>query len=461
MIPVVTPAEMAAIDASAPEPVEVLVDRAGRAVARAALDLLGGAYGRRVVVLAGKGNNGADGRVAARRLERRGVRVTVVEAASCPPSLPPCDLVIDAAYGTGFRGRWTAPEVGDAAVLAVDVPSGVDAHTGDAADGVLPADRTITFQALKPGLLLGVGARLAGHIEVADIGLDVSSASQHLVERSDVASWWPARAVDAHKWRSALKVIAGSTDMPGAARLCTFAAARAGASLVSLSAPGTSIGGLGSEIVQRHVDPDDDFSSSALSDIHRFSALAVGPGLGRDDAVLTTVRRCIADATVPVVVDGDALFAAAWSAEGAGPLLRDRELPTVLTPHAGEFGVLTGARPGADRVASVRAAAVDFDCTVLLKGSTTIVASPPESTSDVFDAPVLYVANGDHRLASAGTGDVLTGMIGAALAAGAGPERAAAAAAWLHAEAANRRPGEGLVAGDLIDELPDLLAGLR
>lgn len=460
MIPVVTPAEMAAIDAAAAEPVEVLIGRAGRAVARSALDLLGGAYGRTVAVVAGKGNNGADGRVAAARLERRGVRVRVYEAAACPPVLPPCDLVIDAAYGTGFRGSWKAPDVGDAAVLAVDVPSGVDAQTGAAGRGVLPADRTVTFQALKPGLLLGAGSRLAGHVDVVDIGLDVSSASQHLVERSDVASWWPVRAADAHKWRSALKVIAGSADMPGAARLCTSAAARAGASLVSLTAPGASIP-LDPEIVQRHVALDDDFVAGALVDIHRFAALAVGPGLGRDDDVLTSVRACIADATVPVVIDGDALFAAAWSADGAGPLLRERELATVLTPHDGEFGVLTGARPGADRVASARAAATDFDCTVLLKGPTTIIASPPESSTDVFGAPVLYVANGDDRLATAGTGDVLTGMIGAALAAGAPPDRAAAAAAWLHAEAGNRRPRGGLVAGDLVDQLPDLIDGLR
>ena len=459
MIPVVTPAEMAAIDDAAPEPVDVLVDRAGRAVARAAIDMLGGTYGRVVVVIAGQGNNGADGRVAARRLERRGVKVHVIDAASVGSAVPRCDLVVDAAYGTGFRGAWRAPSVGDARVLAVDVPSGVDALTGHAGSGVLRADRTVTFQAMKPGMLFDAGARLVGEVDVVDIGLDVSSATQHLVEASDVADWWPTRPVDAHKWAAAVKVIAGSPEMPGAATLCSTSASRAGGSLVSLSSPGADVD-TPPEVVQRHIDAAD-FADDALSDIHRFGSLVIGPGLGRDDAVLRAVRDCIADATVPVVVDGDALFASAWSSDGAGPLLRSRELPTVLTPHDGEFGMLTGAAPGPDRVASARACASDFDCTVLLKGPTTVVASPPSGGSSGIASPVLLVSNGDQRLATAGTGDVLAGMVAAVLAAGVRPDRAAAAAAWLHADAAMHRPADGLVAGDIIDELPSRLASLR
>ena len=172
MIPIVTPDEMAAIDKAAPEPVEVLIERAGEAVARLAREMLGGTYGRTVNVIAGKGNNGNDGRTAAAALARRGVRVRRFDAADCPSTLPPADLVIDAAYGTGFRGEWRAPRVGAAPVLAVDVPSGVDGLTGAAGRGVLAADRTITFAALKPGLLLGAGRHLAGDVEVVDIGLD-------------------------------------------------------------------------------------------------------------------------------------------------------------------------------------------------------------------------------------------------------------------------------------------------
>jgi NAD(P)H-hydrate epimerase len=141
VIPVVTPAEMKAIDEAAPEPVDVLVERAGAAVARGALEMLGGAYGRRVVVVAGKGNNGADGRAAAVRLRQRGVRVEVVDAAGAPPALPRSDLVVDAAYGTGFRGEYHAPDPSGAPVLAVDIPSGVDGTTGEAGDDAVRADR--------------------------------------------------------------------------------------------------------------------------------------------------------------------------------------------------------------------------------------------------------------------------------------------------------------------------------
>src|SRR5687768_7858012 len=156
MVPVLTPEEMKAVDEAAPEPVEVLIERAGAAVARAAERMLGGAYGRRVVVVAGKGNNGADGRVAADQLRRRGVRVHVVDAAASPAELPACDLVVDAAYGTGFRGSYRAPRPpAGARVLAVDIPSGVDGLTGEADEAAVRADATVTFAALKPGLLLG------------------------------------------------------------------------------------------------------------------------------------------------------------------------------------------------------------------------------------------------------------------------------------------------------------------
>src|SRR5687767_13443292 len=150
---IVTPDEMAAVDAAAPEPVDVLIGRAGRAVARAALAMLGGGYGRRVVVVAGKGNNGNDGREAAAHLRRRGVRVHVIDAADGPDVLPGADLVIDAAYGTGFRGSYDPPSPGGAPVLAVDIPSGVDGLTGEVGGEALRAHRTVTFAAWKPGLL--------------------------------------------------------------------------------------------------------------------------------------------------------------------------------------------------------------------------------------------------------------------------------------------------------------------
>lgn len=467
MIPVVTPDEMRAIDASASEPVAQLIERAGGAVARSAIDLMGGTYGRTVTVIAGGGNNGADGREAAVRLRRRGVRVRVFDAAELPADLPKSDLVIDAAFGTGFRAdpsrRWSPPSTGGALVLAVDIPSGVDGLTGTAVPGVLRADRTVTFQALKPGLLFGDGPGLAGDVDVVDIGLDTSHIRCHLVERSDAAAWWPTRSEVAHKWSRAVKVVAGSQAMPGAAELCTASAMRAGSGLVSLSAPGCRPS-TRSEVVQ-HPIPSADFSDEALVDIARFDALVIGPGLGRDDETLQATRRCLADAPVAVVVDGDAIFAAAQ--HGDDGLLVGRRHPTVVTPHDGEFATLTGERPADDRIAAVRAAATRFGSTVLLKGPTTVIASPSAPAVDGPEQPsaesgaVWIVDHGDRRLATAGSGDVLAGMIGAALAAGGDPPRAAAAAAWLHAECARSSLDEGLVAGDLVDRLPAAIAAMR
>ncbi len=199
--------------------------------------MLGGTYGRRVVVLAGKGNNGNDGRDAARRLRRRGVRVVEVDAHGAPAVLPSADLVIDAAFGTGFRGDWSAPET-SAPVLAVDIPSGVDGLTGSESERVLRAERTVTFAALKPGLLLPPGSELTGEIEVADIGLDTSTATASLLTDDDVAAIVPERLAQAHKWKAAVWVAAGSPGMTGAAHLAARGAQRAGAGYVRLGTPG-------------------------------------------------------------------------------------------------------------------------------------------------------------------------------------------------------------------------------
>ena len=218
MIPIVTPAEMAAIDAAAPVPVAALVERAGAAVARTAVDLLGGTYGRRVAIIAGKGNNGADGRAAATRLERRGARCVVLDPdiATLPIEV---DLVIDAAYGTGLSRPYDFPAVPDGVpVLAVDIPSGVDGLTGARLGSPVAADRTISFAALKPGLLLEPGRELSGEVVIADIGLDTSDATIDLVEGSDVADWLPVPAATVHKWHDAIRIIGGSSTMTGAPR---------------------------------------------------------------------------------------------------------------------------------------------------------------------------------------------------------------------------------------------------
>ena len=204
---VLTRAEMRAADAAALDVVshETLVTRAGTAVADAALRLLHGAYGRHVVVVAGKGSNGADGRVAAAALARRGARVRLVEAEPLGrgEALPPCDLVIDGAYGTGFRGSYDAPRVpAGAAVLAIDIPSGVDADTGAAPGTAVRADRTVTFAALKPGLLQGEGRRASGAVEVADIGIGFPTPRALLMEDADVAALLRARPATATSGRA-------------------------------------------------------------------------------------------------------------------------------------------------------------------------------------------------------------------------------------------------------------------
>jgi NAD(P)H-hydrate epimerase len=454
VLPIVTPAEMRAVDGEVAHDLQRYIDRSGAAVARAAVRMLGGTYGRTVQVLVGKGNNGADGRVAAALLAARGVKVSVIPVEACPAVLAPCHLVIDAAFGTGFRGAWAAPDAGDALVLAVDLPSGLDAHTGEAPGPVMPADRTVTFQALKPGLLLADGPALAGEVEVADIGLadGVSRHCRaHLVQADDVARWLPPRSADAHKWRSAVRVVAGSTGMTGAAALAGAAALRTGAGMVHLSSVGCLAVGAPPEVVQLPL-PAHGWARPLLDSLDRFHAMVIGPGLGRDDATADEARLAVLEAAVPVVVDGDGLFAMAWNAEGAAALLRRRQLPTVLTPHDGEFRMLTGAAPSADRLDSARRLAAATNCVVLLKGSATVVADP--------SGEVLVSNTGDQRLATAGTGDVLAGIVGSLLAQGVPALRAAAAGAWLHGRAAMAAPSMGMVAGDIAQHLPGVLEAL-
>jgi hydroxyethylthiazole kinase-like uncharacterized protein yjeF len=447
VIPVVTPEEMAAVDAAAPVPLEVLVDRAGAAVARAALRLLGGAYGRRVVVLAGKGNNGADGRAAAVRLRQRGVRVEVVEAGDAPERLPSADLVVDAAYGTGFRGEHHAPDVGGAQVLAVDIPSGVHGLTGEERGRALPAVRTVTFAALKPGLLLEPGRTLAGAVEVADIGLDVGEPVAGLVEASDVRSWLVPRPSDSHKWKSSVLIVAGSAGMTGAAHLAAAAAQRAGAGMVRLGSPGVADDpGRPVEAIGLAL-PAAGWTEVVVEAALRFQSLVIGPGLGTGAPTDAAIRDTIARVALPAVVDGDALTALSGD---VAAVVRARSAPTVLTPHDGELERLTGGRPGPDRLGVVQALAADTGAVVLSKGPSTVVADP--------DGRVRIVTAGDARLATAGTGDVLSGIIGALLARGLPPLEAAAAGAWLHARSGALAPASGLVASDLLEHLPAALA---
>jgi len=454
---------MRAADAAALEHVDqaVLVARAGRAVARASLELLGGAYGRRIVVVAGKGNNGNDGRVAADLLRARGARVRVIAAADTATTLPTADLVIDAAYGTGFRGAFDAPRIGDATpVLAVDIPSGVDGNTGVASGRSLRASRTVTMAAWKPGLLQGDGRMLAGHVQVADIGVEPGAAQIGLVEEADVVRLFPARRRDAHKWESAVAVVAGSPGMEGAGVLSAQGASHAGAGMVRLMHPSVNeafppSGPWPVESVRVPLAARG-WAEEVLSAIDRCRVVVVGPGLGRDEPTRAEVRHLVARCPVALVLDADGIAAFDDPEQLRGAVAQGGR-PVVITPHDGEYRALLGEPPGADRVAAARRLAAATGAVTLVKGSLTVVADPSGADGG---AGVLLAAAGSSALATAGTGDVLSGIVGAFVARGLSPLMAAALAAHVHGAAAGTGHAEGLVAGDLPSLVAAWLSGV-
>jgi hydroxyethylthiazole kinase-like uncharacterized protein yjeF len=507
MLPILTPSESAALDRASGErgvTVEELMENAGRAVARAATMIAGGAYGRRAVVMCGKGNNGGDGLVAARHLERWGMGVSVVlmaDAASLRDAsalnfrrfahrggrwrgydpelldreLARADVVVDAIFGTGFRG---SPE-GDLAeairaingslapVVAVDIPSGVEGETGAVRGEAVLADFTVTFGALKPGVVFFPGAAHAGELEVADIGFppDLVRTDLWLAERGDVARLLKPRDPESHKRAAgAVLVLAGSRAMTGAAVLTATAAYRAGAGLVTLAVPEGILPVVEGAIAEATFLPLPETEEGSVSEeawpvirkrLGEVQSGAVGPGLTTEPSTVELVRRVVAESPVPFVLDADGLNAFA----GRGTLLAERASDAVLTPHAGEFGRLTGltsAEVLEDRVGHARKAAAEFRCPVLLKGSRTVIAEP--------DGRAVVSPTGGPFLATGGTGDVLTGAIAAFIARGLGPADAALVGAYSHGLAgrlASDEMGEGTVASDVAARLPHALARLR
>jgi hydroxyethylthiazole kinase-like uncharacterized protein yjeF len=329
----------------------------------------------------------------------------------------------------------------------------------------LRADLTVTFAALKPGLLQGDGPALAGEIEVADIGLDPSGAQVWLVEDMDVRRLVPLRSRDANKWQSGVAVVAGSPGMLGAASLCARAAYRAGAGMVRLGVPGSPISELPAVEAVGFELPRHGWAPEVLEVAKRCKALVVGPGIGRDPQTAADVRALATESPVPVVIDADALFGLG-SADEVSAVTRARNArsagnspdsdpgPIVLTPHAGEYKQMFGAPPAEDRIRATVEGARATGCILLLKGATTVVAQvrddgPPASR---------IVRSGGPSLATAGTGDVLSGAIGAFIARGTPPLEAAALAAHAHGRAASLGPSEGLVAGDVVDLLSKWLS---
>jgi len=448
--PVLSPPEMAEVDAEAPEPSEVLVGRAGFAVAISARRMLSGTYGRRVVVIAGRGNNGADGRVAAGVLRSWGARVAITDpgARADATLLAGSDLIVDAAYGTGLSRPYAAPRSGAVPVLAVDIPSGLSGFTGTGES--MAATKTVTFAAYKPGLLLGAGPERCGDVQLAGIGLEElarASARSWLVERSDMGSI-PARPRSSHKWSSAVLVIGGSPAMMGAPIMCSHAAMRAGAGYALLGVPGADLSAGGGTVEQVRVALGAaGWVDGAAEAARRVKALVVGPGLGRfassgggEEGSANATGELLARTEVPAVVDADALNAFG-SLQEIGDVASSRRAPLVLTPHDMEYRRLSGHMPQADRIAEVRDAAAKSGSVVLLKGPTTVVGAP--------DGRVALCVEGPSSLATAGSGDVLSGIVAAFLARGMESWLAASVAAFVHGSAARRGPLEGLVASDL------------
>jgi ADP-dependent NAD(P)H-hydrate dehydratase / NAD(P)H-hydrate epimerase len=457
----------------------------------------GGIYGSRVVVLAGTGDNGGDALYAAALLARRGAAVTAIQGGSrihaggaaaltaaggrivpvVPPRAAPdprpelrarydtghdtrhvighADLIIDGMLGIGGKGGLRDPYAtlaqlavnSGATTVAVDLPSGIDADTGAVDGPAVRADVTVTFGAAKPGLLIDPGAGCAGVVEVVDIGL-----GPHLLEppdaaapqRADIRDLVPRPTQESDKYRrGVLGLLAGSDRFTGAALLATGGAVRGGAGMVRLvTAPAAAAGVRRAwpEVVITELPGDSrgrseerkesagaDGSLRFPEDVGRVQAWVAGPGMGMTEAAADRLAAVLRT-SLPVLVDADGLSLLARD-KGLLP----RPAPTLLTPHAGELGRLLEADPAdvaARRLEYARRAATEFGACVLLKGSTTVIAPP-----DGLD-PVLVNTTGTPWLATAGTGDVLSGLAGALLAQGLLPPQAAITAAYLHGLAA-------------------------
>ena len=476
MQPILTPLQMAEADQrtiAAGTAVEVLMQRAGRAVAWEVRQRLGEAYGKRVVVVAGKGNNGGDALIAADTLRGWGVRVDVFELTDGVPEAPfrralrRADLLIDGMFGTGFRGALegdaalVARHSRDLPTVAVDIPSGVDGLTGAIDGEAVQAIATVTFAARKTGLVFEPGRSHAGDVITADIGIDVTAGGHALglIDESDVRAWLPSAQGESHKWRSGLLVVGGSGGMTGAPLMVSHAAMRAGAGIVWCAMPDrdAAVGASGTEVITKEMPATADGALSGVADVvqdalDRFAAIAIGPGLGTNTKTTKVVRELVLAAPSPLVLDADGLNAFAGHAES----LRERAAPTVLTPHAAEYERLFGEPAADDRISAARALADVTDCVVLLKGPGTVIAE----SSRTSQGRVAVNGRDGPWLGTAGTGDVLTGIIGGLLARGMDAWQAAAAGAYVHGLAADEAGHVGLVAGALVDALPRALTRL-
>ncbi len=484
-------------------PADELMRRAARGLARATLRLLAGRTsaiaGSRVVLLVGSGNNGGDALLAGAELAARGVRVEAVtiferwhgpaldafraaggrvlavsgeaELARASRAVVDADIVIDGIVGIGGKGPVAEPAAtlvravgsGSAFAIAVDVPSGVDADTGDVADpqAAFRADLTVTFACLKPGLATAPGRDWAGTVDIVDIGLGQylpPVPQARVLQPGDLEEFIRPPGPMDHKYsRGVLGIIAGSRTYPGAGVLAVAGARYSGVGMVRFV---DREDGVGRAVVAAY--PDVVLQSEGPGDDLRIGAWVVGPGLGTDKDALKWLQRVLA-ADVPVLLDADALRLLKDSEEVKERVRArtERGVLTVLTPHYGEFSAAFGVVGPEGRIAATQAAAKRTGCLIVLKGSGTVVAGPRGAA---YVDPVAA-----HELATAGSGDVLSGLVGGFLAnrsarqGGTDSARCVAAAVYVHGLAA-RLAGVGqrpVVATDIVAHVPEAIAALR
>jgi NAD(P)H-hydrate epimerase len=441
-----------------PDSVPELMERAGAEAARVGLGRFPGA--ERWTIVCGGGSNGGDGRVMARYLEAAGRTVRIVDAKAGETELGDGDAIVDALFGTGFTGEpredaaalIARMNAAAAPVFAIDLPSGVDASTGEVAGAAVAAAATVTFHGRKVGLVVAPGRFHAGEVHVADIGLEPAETRHRLVG-VELLSQVPRRGEADNKYTAGhVLVVGGSRGLTGAPSLAAMAAMRADAGYVTVAAPESTLPVLEQRLLEAVKRPlperqgmvAEGAAAVVLELARKASAVALGPGLGRGSGPHELVRRVLAEVELPVVVDADALYELEPG---------DWPGPRVLTPHEGELARLLGRTSkeiAAHRLAAVQEAAERYRCVVLLKGADSLIAAPGRG--------VLVSALGLPSLATAGTGDVLTGIVAAFLAKGMEPQIATACAAAAHELASVEAPQRaGLVASDLIEALPRVL----
>ncbi|MEU5477144.1 NAD(P)H-hydrate dehydratase [Streptomyces mirabilis] len=450
-----------------------LMQRAAAGLAAACADLLGRVYGSRIVLLVGSGDNGGDALYAGARLARRGAGVTAVllvperthgaglaalrraggtvaGSGAAEELILRADLVVDGIVGIGGKGGLRPEAVplaacaadSRAAVVAVDLPSGIEADTGEVLGTAVRADLTVTFGTHKPGLLIDPGREYAGSVRLVDIGLELpEEAELEALQHVDVAARLPVPGAESDKYRrGVVGIAAGSARYPGAAVLAVSGALRGGAGAVRYVGPAADA------VISRF--PETLVSDQGPARAGRVQAWVVGPGVGDDASAVAQVLG----ADVPVLVDADGLRLADRSA------VRARTAPTLMTPHAGEAAALLGVSREsveAARLASARELALRYGATVLLKGSTTLVADPAGGA-------VRVNPTGTAWLATAGSGDVLSGLAGSLLAAGLSALDAGSVGAYLHGLAGRlAADGAPLGAHDVAAAIPEAWRDVR